>query len=455
MEEEWFDFVEIGTSDFDTEIQACHVNDKGLSIEPVVYYLNRLPNNPKVEKLCVAISDTDGEAMVYSVTEETIQKYQLPAWVKGCSSIGAPHPTVEQLFRDKQLQQFWKTLVVPKWSFETLAINKGIKRVKYLKISASGHDCVIMRAVAIAIVKGLLHRPLRICFETNSLTAVDQQKEIVCTFEGMGYHLQGGKIGHEKTTLFLNPEDHLLEATGKVTTLKGQVKGFQGPIPGPQLSLTIGPKGPGALTIPRIMHLIWVSPNGKAATPPPAYAWEYLADWHRLLGPQWHVRLWNDGDLCLANFAPAVLEKITLANSGAQKADIMRYHIVEQYGGFYMDTDMKPFLSLDVLAGFDTSAFCCHEGNFNLDWPYLSMGFFGATPGHPWLKRACEMAMSATINHKDVHLHTGPRLFGMALDQKDHECLLLPTSWFYRAKGARCTIGQTLANHEWAASWVE
>jgi hypothetical protein len=33
-----YDFIEIGTSDFDTEIENCDDNKKGLSIEPVKIY---------------------------------------------------------------------------------------------------------------------------------------------------------------------------------------------------------------------------------------------------------------------------------------------------------------------------------------------------------------------------------------------------------------------------------
>lgn len=49
-----YDFIEIGTSDFDTYIQdKKYINCKGLSIEPVKYYLNKLPNRKISLKLIV------------------------------------------------------------------------------------------------------------------------------------------------------------------------------------------------------------------------------------------------------------------------------------------------------------------------------------------------------------------------------------------------------------------
>ena len=45
----YFDFVEIGTSDFDTLIAAADQNTIGLSIEPIREYLDRLPSKNFVE----------------------------------------------------------------------------------------------------------------------------------------------------------------------------------------------------------------------------------------------------------------------------------------------------------------------------------------------------------------------------------------------------------------------
>ncbi len=51
-----YDFVEIGTSDFDTLIQTATDTTRGLSIEPVRHYLDRLPSPAGVKKIWAGVS---------------------------------------------------------------------------------------------------------------------------------------------------------------------------------------------------------------------------------------------------------------------------------------------------------------------------------------------------------------------------------------------------------------
>ena len=46
----FLDFIEIGTSDFNTLIQAAGPAAHGLSIDPISLYLDRLPNRPGCKK---------------------------------------------------------------------------------------------------------------------------------------------------------------------------------------------------------------------------------------------------------------------------------------------------------------------------------------------------------------------------------------------------------------------
>lgn len=240
------------------------------------------------------------------------------------------------------------------------------------------------------------------------------------------------------------------QPTGTYTVVDGKVQRYSGNVS------TLVPIGDGESKIPRLLHLIWVTPNGKTTTPCPGYALEYMDTWKTLLGDKWVVRMWGDADLTSDNFAPDVLKRIALANTGAQKADIMRYHIVSRDGGFYMDTDMKPgIVSLDLLMdAFPTaSALCANERDFSFGWAYMTNAFFGAIPNHPWILRTCETTNVANLNTPDVHLETGPRCLGKSLTPQD-DCLILPTQWFYRPKGNHYNAAEVIANHEWAASWV-
>ena len=44
-----YDFIEIGTSNFDTLIEAADDTTVGISIEPIGYYLDQLPDRARVK----------------------------------------------------------------------------------------------------------------------------------------------------------------------------------------------------------------------------------------------------------------------------------------------------------------------------------------------------------------------------------------------------------------------
>ena len=67
-----YDFIEIGTSDFDTLIENADNNTIGLSIEPIKFYLDRLPDKENVTKVNVAISESSGFIDIYHIEEDKI-----------------------------------------------------------------------------------------------------------------------------------------------------------------------------------------------------------------------------------------------------------------------------------------------------------------------------------------------------------------------------------------------
>ena len=119
--------------------------------------------------------------------------------------------------------------------------------------------------------------------------------------------------------------------------------------------------------IPNILHLIWVGQS-----PQPESLAVYISKWKELM-PHWNVRLWTNADLTEDEVRLDVLAKIKLAERGVQQADILRYYIVEKYGGIYMDADVEPVKSLDPLLYLSDLVFC-HDND--VSWEYISIGFF-------------------------------------------------------------------------------
>jgi hypothetical protein len=102
----YLDYIEIGTSDFDTLVQKTDL--KGISIDPMSIYLGKLPNKDNNIKLNVAISDFNGECDVYYISPEDIEKYNLPNWLRGCNSILQPHPSALQVLTNLGLTNLYQ-----------------------------------------------------------------------------------------------------------------------------------------------------------------------------------------------------------------------------------------------------------------------------------------------------------------------------------------------------------
>ena len=73
-----FDFIEIGTSDFNTLLQKADDSVVGLSVEPLVDYLERLPERARVTKVNAAVSDRSGSMEIYYVPDAVRREYGLP-----------------------------------------------------------------------------------------------------------------------------------------------------------------------------------------------------------------------------------------------------------------------------------------------------------------------------------------------------------------------------------------
>lgn len=75
MANNFYDYIEIGTSNFETEVQKTDGGNprKGISIDCIKYYLDQLPDKDVNTKLNLAISDSEGEIDCYYLDESTIK----------------------------------------------------------------------------------------------------------------------------------------------------------------------------------------------------------------------------------------------------------------------------------------------------------------------------------------------------------------------------------------------
>lgn len=184
-----YDFIEIGTSDFDTEIEKCDDNKYGISIEPIDYYLERLPNKKNVKKINAAVSNYLGVVDVFYLNEETIKKFNLPDYVKGQNSIGIPHPEILKWDRIGLTINDITKKEIRVINFKTIIEENNVTSIDLLKIDTEGHDCIIMRDYLSFVEhrEDLLAKI--IIFESNSLSNQNEVKNIIERCLLLGYEL--------------------------------------------------------------------------------------------------------------------------------------------------------------------------------------------------------------------------------------------------------------------------
>jgi len=158
-----YNFIEIGTSDFDTLLQQS-TTEIGLSIEPLQIYLDRLPNKDNVTKVNCAVSDVDSSAIdIFWIDPADIDKYTLPYWLRGCNSIITPHASSVQELQRRGLEHIYKKTQCKSLTWKTIVETYNIESVDYLKIDAEGHDCTIINN----IINSNSVLPKKILFESN------------------------------------------------------------------------------------------------------------------------------------------------------------------------------------------------------------------------------------------------------------------------------------------------
>lgn len=171
-----YDFVEIGTSDFDTLIQSANDTSIGLSVDPLQIYLDRLPSKKNVTKVCAAITGSlIGKSIdVFYVEPVDIIKNNFHDWIRGCNSIQSKHPTVSKYLQSLNLENLLQKKTVPMLTVKDLFEIYQVQSVDTLKIDTEGHDCNILSGLLTYCETKPLALPDTIYFEANSLTPTSE-----------------------------------------------------------------------------------------------------------------------------------------------------------------------------------------------------------------------------------------------------------------------------------------
>ena len=180
------DFLEIGTSNFRTLIEQADDSTIGISVEPLAYYLNQLPNRENVikENVAIAFNNIEEYIEIYYIPEDTIKEKNLPVWLKGCNSLGKYHPKHEEL----GITNFVKVERVLQIPISKLLEKYNITSINFLKIDTEGGDCdILLHLKKYLDIKDRSLYPKRIQFETNFLTPNEKINEVLELYKGLGY----------------------------------------------------------------------------------------------------------------------------------------------------------------------------------------------------------------------------------------------------------------------------
>lgn len=190
--------------------------------------------------------------------------------------------------------------------------------------------------------------------------------------------------------------------------------------------------------IPRILHQIWVGPD-----PLPEEFAAYRETW-RAHHPHWELRLWTEERLPAGVRWPEVYER---DRTPAERADILRLHLLLEHGGVYVDTDFECCRPLDdLLDGVQLFAAELKPGE------RTNNAIIGAVAGHPLFARALDEVRIQTPGEPFDKTASGSLFFDRLL-QSDGGATIFPAALFYPATpGER---EQAYAIHHAARSWKD
>lgn len=181
----YYDFIEIGTSDFDTLVEKSTEDAVGICVEPVSYYLNRLPDRKNVRKVHAALGLTSGFDTVYYLPDEQIKEKGWPEWLRGCNTLGAPHPLAldySSAFKAEQNVRVYNWIdFIVKYSIDSVGI---------LKLDTEGSDLVLVKDYhRLCTLKTALF-PAEVIFETNSHYTRQEISDTINLWVASGYTIE-------------------------------------------------------------------------------------------------------------------------------------------------------------------------------------------------------------------------------------------------------------------------
>lgn len=161
-----FDFVEIGSSSYDTLIASRPAHERELTVDPVAVHLKALPLRRNTTKVHAAIGEVHGSATFFYVHPSAIAAHRLPHFLKGCTMVGEPHPLAVAELRKRGLERLMQNGTVRVLTLRDLFVSYCVGSVGTFKVDTEGMEDHALSARRAA---QRLPPPKSITFEANWL----------------------------------------------------------------------------------------------------------------------------------------------------------------------------------------------------------------------------------------------------------------------------------------------
>ena len=249
MNKGFYDFIEVGTANFDTLIEKVDDNTRGISIEPLKSYLDQLPDKKNVVKVNAALSDKDGFIDIYYIEQSKIEELGLPDFIIGSNSVGQPHHFTISVIGEKLYNELVTIKKVPTITWDTLISTYDIQGIRILKIDTEGHDHVILKGYLESVKKNPKLLAQEVEFEYDKLISNMEELDKVAAELGEYYNVIKGKnnclLNMKQTTYYQsslpragstllqniigqNPAFHVTPTSGMIDLMLGTRIGYNG-----------------------------------------------------------------------------------------------------------------------------------------------------------------------------------------------------------------------------------
>jgi len=215
--------------------------------------------------------------------------------------------------------------------------------------------------------------------------------------------------------------------------------------------------------IPRILHQTW-----KTAHVPDRY--RQLVGRARELNPDWKYCLWTDNDCrnLIAQLHPRDLAMYDALPLHIMRIDVIRYFIMQDVGGFYLDLDYELLKPLEPYLGASLVLPCNRDPKLG-EQPSLGNAIFGSARGHAFWGRVLDALRQAPPLEGNYDFHgvidaTGPgflsRVFSQIQEPWKQE-IQTPDRWIFhpprppspRRRQAIIDRGDSIGIHHCFFTW--